>query len=289
MQEMAAAYEGPHQVLPRQNEINLGTALHVQCVGNSMSGELLVVAAGDDISIPQRVKTLVRLWVKDKERTTILHSAAMSFKDGDIKNASIMPLRVPNSGALDIDFFINDRRNPIIAPTAAYSKCIFEKFPPLIGGSVIEDGPLIFRGFLTSGFLESPAPLVYVRKQPETSGTGFSYKNIPRWNTFLRSRIISNFNSLNDLHHSHIGERARRSAEKHFISNIQGLSKSILYCEHRSSFYYKAKVFSIVFLNYPVSYGFFGNLAFSLKFSGIMSDKKYTAFRKLFYSIFRRN
>ena len=55
-------YKGPHKVLARQTKINSGTLLHVAEVGEIASGKLLVLAAGDDISKPERVSTIQKAW-----------------------------------------------------------------------------------------------------------------------------------------------------------------------------------------------------------------------------------
>lgn len=62
MQEMAARYEGPHQVIARQTARNLGTLLHLADVASLSSGKLLVLAAGDDVSKPERCTTLLSEW-----------------------------------------------------------------------------------------------------------------------------------------------------------------------------------------------------------------------------------
>lgn len=54
MQEMAAAYKGPHQVIARQSDENRGLFNHVLEVAQESHGEYIVVAAGDDISLPER-------------------------------------------------------------------------------------------------------------------------------------------------------------------------------------------------------------------------------------------
>jgi glycosyltransferase involved in cell wall biosynthesis len=58
MQEMAAAYDGPHRVFARQTAENVGTLRHVMEVAEAASGEMLVLSAGDDISRPERVAKL---------------------------------------------------------------------------------------------------------------------------------------------------------------------------------------------------------------------------------------
>lgn len=60
MQEMAAAYRGPHQVRARKSQFNVGVLSHVLSVAREASGEIFVVAAGDDISLPQRVEIVAQ-------------------------------------------------------------------------------------------------------------------------------------------------------------------------------------------------------------------------------------
>lgn len=59
MQELAAAYRGPHQVRAVQTPHNLGLIQHVLLRGREARGEIVVVAAGDDVSAPGRVSALV--------------------------------------------------------------------------------------------------------------------------------------------------------------------------------------------------------------------------------------
>ena len=58
MQQAAATYNGPHKIVLNRNDENLHIGGHVNTVNRMASGELVVVAAGDDISLPSRVRTL---------------------------------------------------------------------------------------------------------------------------------------------------------------------------------------------------------------------------------------
>lgn len=62
LQSMAYDYRGAKHVIVRQTRSNLGTLLHVAEVANLSRGKLLVLAAGDDISKPQRTAALVQVW-----------------------------------------------------------------------------------------------------------------------------------------------------------------------------------------------------------------------------------
>lgn len=65
MQEMAANYRGPHAVRAVQTPRNLGLIQHVLLRGREARGEVVVVAAGDDISKPNRTAVLVEAFTPD--------------------------------------------------------------------------------------------------------------------------------------------------------------------------------------------------------------------------------
>lgn len=55
MQEMASEYKGPHKIILNQNKPNLESRDHYCKVLYELSkGEFVVLADGDDISLPQR-------------------------------------------------------------------------------------------------------------------------------------------------------------------------------------------------------------------------------------------
>ena len=62
MQRAAAEYKGPHRVVLNRNSSNLNIGGHVNAVAALATGELVVLAAGDDISVPTRTQVLVKHW-----------------------------------------------------------------------------------------------------------------------------------------------------------------------------------------------------------------------------------
>lgn len=59
MQEMASEYKGPHRVIVRRSEKNLGLAGHLNEVLNISRGDIITWAAGDDIALSERTEALV--------------------------------------------------------------------------------------------------------------------------------------------------------------------------------------------------------------------------------------
>ncbi len=54
MKEMVTNYNGQHKIVINQNENNIGLCAHINRCVELSQGELLVGAAGDDVSLPER-------------------------------------------------------------------------------------------------------------------------------------------------------------------------------------------------------------------------------------------
>ena len=65
MREMASNYDGPHNVKAVRTSTNLGLISHVLARGREASGDVVVVASGDDISEPERTTRIVDAFVGD--------------------------------------------------------------------------------------------------------------------------------------------------------------------------------------------------------------------------------
>jgi glycosyltransferase involved in cell wall biosynthesis len=96
MQRMAAAYNGPHEVRARRSSMNRGILNHVLEVAHEARGTFIVVAAGDDISRPERTNTLVDIAVKNDWQG--LSSACDEFRDGNVEGSitlnTVKPIKI---------------------------------------------------------------------------------------------------------------------------------------------------------------------------------------------------
>lgn len=64
IQETVASYEGPHRVILNRNGRNLGLAGHIDHIHDLSHGDVVIVAAGDDISLPQRSARIIETFEK---------------------------------------------------------------------------------------------------------------------------------------------------------------------------------------------------------------------------------
>jgi len=67
MKEMAENYDGLHDVIVRRNDKNMGTLAHVLTVGRIAKGSVMILAAGDDISLPERSSAQAKVMSENPE------------------------------------------------------------------------------------------------------------------------------------------------------------------------------------------------------------------------------
>lgn len=74
IQRVVRSYDGPHQIVLNRNEANLHIGRHVSKVNSLSRGELVVAAAGDDISLPHRTRIIVEAWLRAGREPAVIHS-----------------------------------------------------------------------------------------------------------------------------------------------------------------------------------------------------------------------
>ena len=160
MQEMAAAYDGPHRIILNRNPTNLGHARHVERIMEISSGDFIVESAGDDISLPERTERLVGAWLASGRRAHVVHSEKQ-----DIDAAGAMMDFVLRTDILaDITPRQKlQRRHDLIGASMGWSREVYERFGPISDVAAFQDYPIAFRALLLGGVHFIPEPLVLCR------------------------------------------------------------------------------------------------------------------------------
>ncbi len=142
IRELSESYKGPAALNVRRNERNLGLSGHINEVMKTASGELIVVAAGDDISLPTRVSENVKFYIASGKPDSIFSD----YIDIDESGDEVVPR--PESAPFEqsIEEFID---SPAIKGAAhAWSRRVFEQFGPLSSDVLCEDQVIPFRAYL---------------------------------------------------------------------------------------------------------------------------------------------
>jgi glycosyltransferase involved in cell wall biosynthesis len=193
LQAAADAYRGPHSVRARRNPVNLGIGAHYNQLMLETSGALIVTAAGDDISVPNRVQRLAQTWDASAQRVDLIASdcVEMSFEGrlgALIENDDLALLTVEGWA----------RQAPYsVGATHAFTRRLMDRFGPFINDVWYEDRIMVLRAITSGGALTIKEPLVHYRvggtsKQPPTH-TG---ERLLRWTRTQNRRVLAEIAQL---------------------------------------------------------------------------------------------
>jgi hypothetical protein len=161
MQEAAGAYRGPHKVVATRTPENRGTFGNIHHAFAAATGELILLAGGDDISYPDRARTTAERWLGS--RSDAFYSAYdVIGAAGELIEAHWRP----NSGQLWLlDYFPGQHLEPLHGASAACHRAVFEAIPPTAARIRSEDAYLTLLLGLSGGRIEYiDKPLVRYRR-----------------------------------------------------------------------------------------------------------------------------
>jgi len=163
IQDAISKYKGPHKVITRRNDRNLGIAKHINALWNICNGEWIVASAGDDTSRPNRVSRVMEI-VRQSPRIKLVQSF-LNEVDEHGNFIRINALGYDELPANSICFFgLKERSaNKSYAPhgaAMAYSRELIDIFPQLPRDVIFEDNILNLRAELLGNAALIAEPLV---------------------------------------------------------------------------------------------------------------------------------
>lgn len=158
IERFIARYDGPKTIRFRKNTVNLGLATTFNNAVEDAKGEVIIGAAGDDISCPDRVSKLMRLF-KDEV-------VMCAFSNADVINETGAVQR-PHYRAQPARTDLWNYANPyagVLGATAAYRRSVFTVFGPLASDLIYEDRVLPVRAAITGRIVYANDRLVLYRR-----------------------------------------------------------------------------------------------------------------------------
>lgn len=169
LQAMAYEYRGPHNIILNLNNTNHGLARHINKIMDMASGELVVLAAGDDISYPERTSALVDAWLNNNQPPALcsffnlIDSSGRDLGDQTAWFQSFLP----RNGELKDDILIRlvTTGSPaLIGCTEAWRLDLFRLFSGLPEKVMFEDAAVSFRAWLVGDIVYLPDKLIAYRQ-----------------------------------------------------------------------------------------------------------------------------
>ena len=173
MKEEADRYSGPHSVVLRRNPGNLGLAEHLNAVMAISRGRIIVVAAGDDVSLPERTPACVARLVERPglvavccRTRTIDSEGAVRPEWGDLTRDHWEEPLPTRDGR--IARYIECWRPMLLGCANAFRRDVVDRFGPFHADVVNEDVVFSFRAHLLGeiGIVETVG--VHYRKHAES-------------------------------------------------------------------------------------------------------------------------
>ena len=176
IKKTVAKYKGPHKVIIRQNEQNLGLSRHFNKVMGMLKGELFVGGAGDDIAFPEKTEKFAEVWLKNKNITAL--SSGYKIIDSDGKEIGTRYLEPEGFSSYDI---YSEVKNSIWGGcSVAFSARLFKAFGNIRYKDSTEDRVMFRRSILLGKVYRIKEPLIYYR-QAGISGQTTDIRKIYRF------------------------------------------------------------------------------------------------------------
>lgn len=186
LQELATTYRGPHKVTARRSAANVGIGEHYNQLLAATSGDLLVTAAGDDWSAPDRVRRLIEAWEATECKADLIASHVVDL-DHDDQLHEVM--RVDDLSKYRSIHDWVARRPYIIGAGHAFTRRVMERFGPMSPGIFYEDQIMVFRAIVSGGAVVVDAPMVHYRRGGTSRKPRFdSPQHMRQWSYRQRSR-----------------------------------------------------------------------------------------------------
>jgi len=171
MQDMVASYRGQHSVVLRRNRTNIGLAAHVNAVLEQSQCEIVLVAAGDDVSLPARTSLSVEIFDRNPGATAVLLSADIMDENGRVVGERFIGGSKADERSQNIDDLLA-WRHVTFGASRAIRREVFTRFGTLREDCPTEDTPLLLRSLICGYNILSPQKGVFYRRHENNlSGT----------------------------------------------------------------------------------------------------------------------
>ena len=145
IKESVIQYKGPHTIRVNQNTQNLGIGSHLGFSAGLASGEYIVMADGDDISLPNRVEKLMDVVFEYGELGAVF-GRYHAFSDQFVDEGNWKPDHAKDGyiirGRNPADWFTNSKKGKVVGMPGGvgmWNKKLFKDFSPLPPGVIAGD------------------------------------------------------------------------------------------------------------------------------------------------------
>jgi glycosyltransferase involved in cell wall biosynthesis len=161
IQSLKNGYQGNQHITIHKNKSNLGIGAHYNQAIAMTSGELIFTAAGDDISEPNRISSIVKAWLHNEKKADLITSDLQKIHtDG----SNVEKIIVDDLSCWDTPEKWIRKRPYVVGAAHAFTRRLHNQFGDFNPELVYEDQVMAFRASLAGGGLKIHEPLVMYRE-----------------------------------------------------------------------------------------------------------------------------
>lgn len=186
MDEMAAAYKGPHRIILNRNPRNIGIGSQLNAIYRKSLGDLILLANGDDISRPDRTNRTVEAWLASGRRA---HAITSDVATMDQDGKALSTILHTATTFRNLEDGVRRRFGGVLAASLALSRDVFKRFGPLIPTLILEDNALYMRATLLGERIHLQDPLVIYRVHPGNISQAYATEEFSVWGERHRKKM----------------------------------------------------------------------------------------------------
>ncbi len=259
MEKAVSEYHGKHIVRLVKQDENMGVLNHLVRIFEISDGDLIVVAAGDDLSEPNRVSSIVHAWIASGRPRGALSSTVVTFSDNEKYNGVFFKAIDP----VPKDAIYKQVESDILyinGASAAYTKDVVTAFPKIREENKIEDKVFGFRALLLGSCININDPLVKYRWGHSSLSAAPRLFDCKQW----RKRIDNTMAYYRQYKDDYIYLNNHESADvvidaiERKLDRLNGVLRCLDSCN-----------FLCLIFKYPVPNGIKGRIGFAASFFGV--------------------
>ena len=165
IQKVSAKYDGPHKVILNRNAKNMGLVPHINHVCNLCTGDIIILAAGDDISFPSRAARSVELL--NDETVAISFSSNVFTDKSEIRDFRLKQEKPFKISTHDWSEYLINPFFHLNGAARSFRREVFTTFGPISPNCPTEDSVLLLRALLYGKVKSSNETLIHYRKHDD--------------------------------------------------------------------------------------------------------------------------
>lgn len=170
IKSIVSGYSGKHKISINKNPVNIGLACHFNSIVSRSQGAIIVIAAGDDVSLPTRTRRTVEIFNTDPSVSIVSFTDNVIDENGnmikEVEATSVVKLK-----KITLKDYLEGNVKALSGASRGFKKNIFDTFGELNPECPTEDTPYILRGLMIgNALISTESGINYRRHENNLSG-----------------------------------------------------------------------------------------------------------------------